>query len=110
MMAEPEKEDDVCDGNLLTAFSRRGEEDAFRLLVGRHIDLVYSAARAVVRDRQLAEDVTQEVFLVLVRKAESLNDRRDLAGWLYHAAVLEARAVLRKRGGEARRIEELAKI
>lgn len=97
-----------ADSELIREFLGTVSAESFAELVRRHVDLVYSAARSVVADRQLAEDVTQNVFLLLVRKAKSLSDRRDLAGWLYQAAKLEARTMVRTRSREDRRLKALA--
>src|SRR5947209_4856886 len=105
---EPRQDLGPSDGELLTRNAGGAAPDAFAELVRRHVDLVYSAARAVVRDRHLAEDVTQDVFVLLARKGDGLRERRDVGGWLYHAATLAARDTLKKRSREARRIEKLA--
>src|SRR5262249_23923038 len=60
------------DLELLRRYSRGHAEDAFSEIVRRHLGLVYSAALRQVRSTQLAEEVTQSVFLKLARKAHEL--------------------------------------
>jgi len=109
-MGEVHEQVGPSDGELLRLSASGQKPDAFASLVSRHVDLVFSTARALMHDRQLAEDVTQDVFLLLARKSKTLLDRHDLGGWLYHAAVLEARALLRKRAGESKKIQQLAHL
>jgi hypothetical protein len=67
---------------LLSEYVSAGSEPAFRELVGRYLDLVYSSAlRLVGGDAQLAEDVSQTVFLNLARKARGLPRNVMLGGW-----------------------------
>jgi RNA polymerase sigma factor (sigma-70 family) len=74
------------DSELLQAYAGRRSEAAFTELVRRHVDFVYSAARRMVRDSGLAEDVTQGVFLALARNAGQLSNRSALSGWLHRTA------------------------
>jgi RNA polymerase sigma factor (sigma-70 family) len=86
---------------LLSEYVRTGSEAAFRELVARYLDLVYSSAlRLVGGDAQLAEDVSQTVFLNLARKAHRLPGEVMLGGWLHRDACYAARALMR---GERRR-------
>jgi len=81
---------------LLSEYARCGSEPAFRELVARYLDLVYSSAlRLVGGDAQLAEDVSQTVFLDLARKARGLPREVMLGGWLHRDACYAARALMR---------------
>jgi len=67
--------DDIA---LLHEYARNNSEAAFAELVSRHVNLVYSVALRSVRDPLMAEEVTQAVFIILARKADSLS-----GGWLH---------------------------
>jgi RNA polymerase sigma factor (sigma-70 family) len=85
------------DRELLRSFAENGSQEAFRELVQRHIDLVYSAAvRRVGGDTHLAQDVTQEVFITLARHAGSLSRNSVLAGWLFTTSRFAASHVVRR--------------
>src|SRR5881398_3510449 len=94
---------DLDDKQLLVQYAATGSQDAFAKLVHRHIDLVYSAALRQVKDKHLAEDVTQATFLILAQKAAKLPPRALLAGWLYNTARFAAANVLKDQSCRARR-------
>src|ERR1039457_3758420 len=92
----PESDDIV----LLKEYAESGSETAFIALVGRHVNLVYSAALRSVGNAHAAQEIAQAVFIILARKAKSLDDRTILSGWLYQTARMTAANYLR---GEIRR-------
>jgi len=66
-------------------------DEAFTL----HHRVVFRAARSVVRDAAIAEDVTQEVFLRLYNNLDSIADEEMLRPWLIRVALNTARNTLR---------------
>lgn len=71
------------DMTLVQKFAATKSDAVFSEIVSRHLNLVYSAAMRQVRDPHMAQEVTQAVFLILARKAESLDANTILSGWLH---------------------------
>jgi RNA polymerase sigma factor (sigma-70 family) len=98
------------DHELVSAYAKEGCETAFRSLVARHVDLVYATARRQVGDAGMAEEVTQNVFVALARKAPRLAGLETLAGWLHRTALLEAKARIRTELRRRRREDTAARL
>src|SRR5260221_5613224 len=97
------------DAQDLKDFSETGSQQAFARLVGRHIDLVYSAAMRQVGNHHLAQDVTQNVFVDLARKARSLSRQTVLGAWLLVATPYAGRDALRSES-QRKRHEHVAAL
>ena len=87
--------------NWLAEYVQTGSDAAFRELVTRYVDLVYSTAlRLVGGDTHRAEDVAQTVFVNLARVARTLPEDVKLGGWLHRDTCFTASTLMR---GERRR-------
>jgi RNA polymerase sigma factor (sigma-70 family) len=78
------------DLTLLNRFAKFRDDDAFTELVRRHLDLVYGVCLRRTDNRELAEELVQNVFASLARKADSLKPGVLVVGWLHRAAHLES--------------------
>lgn len=74
------------DMELVRQYVANQSESAFAALVSRHTNLVYSTALRRIGNPQQTEEITQAVFIILARKAGSLNERTILPSWLYRTA------------------------
>jgi RNA polymerase sigma factor (sigma-70 family) len=84
------------DAELLRQHVKDASEAAFTEIVQRHAGLVYSVAlRLVGNNHYLAKDVTQEVFVLLTRKAPMLLGYETLAGWLHTTTRYVASSTIR---------------
>ena len=88
--------DDPPDRTLLRRYVEHKSQAAFDRLIRRHLGLVYATCRREVGDPDLAEDVTQAVFLILAKKAPRLRGGDGLAGWLFQTARFAARNAARR--------------
>lgn len=64
-----------------------GDQDAFRILVGRHTRSIYSVIYRMTGNPQDTEEIIQEAFLRAYRSLERFELRSSFATWLYRIAV-----------------------
>ena len=95
------------DAALLREYAEGGSEEAFRALVERHSGMVHGAALRIAGREDLAEEITQAVFIILARKAARLRRSTVLPGWLYQTARFVALEALR---GERRRLDRTERM
>lgn len=85
------------DDDALMAATARGEEAAFRLLVLRWEVQVRAFLVAMLSSREDAEDLTQDTFVQVFRKAGSYRPAGKFRSWLFRIAGNLARSRLRRR-------------
>jgi RNA polymerase sigma-70 factor (ECF subfamily) len=75
------KEDDLLLWNQI----RRSDRCAFAALYEKHMDALYNYAMKICRNRALAEDSIQDLFIELWRYRETLSDVVSVRYYLYRA-------------------------
>jgi RNA polymerase sigma-70 factor (ECF subfamily) len=84
----------------LVAKARRGDVEAYNLLVSRWERRIYNYVLRLVGDREDALDLTQETFLKAYQNLRKLDDAGRFTPWLFRIAHNEAFSLLRKRKPE----------
>jgi RNA polymerase sigma factor (sigma-70 family) len=65
----------------------RGENSAMRELILKYQELVLNTCFKVLRSREDAEDIAQEVFIETYRSAAGLRQEEDISYWLYRISL-----------------------
>ncbi|HYF49951.1 MAG TPA: sigma-70 family RNA polymerase sigma factor [Planctomycetota bacterium] len=113
LLSSPLAISDLGDGDILRNVIVGGSAErelAFEELVRRHGALVYGVCRRRMRDKSLADDAAQAVFMILARKASALRGTGSLSGWLYRTAVQVCSSMLRDQRTRIRHEKAAAKL
>jgi RNA polymerase sigma-70 factor (ECF subfamily) len=84
----------------------RGDHQAFEALYRTSSDQVYRTALRIVNNRELAAEVTQEVFLTIYRKLPTFSFQSSFSTWLYRITVNTAINHVKKAAREQGRTVE----
>jgi RNA polymerase sigma-70 factor (ECF subfamily) len=90
----------------LIAKARRGNVEAYNLLVSRWEKRVFNYLLRLVSNREDALDVSQEVFLKAYQSLPKLDDPARFSGWLFRIAHNEAFSLLRRKRPETELVGE----
>ena len=74
-----------------------GETELFELIMRRHNQRIYRAARVMVRDESEAEDIMQDAYVRAYIHLKQFAGKAKFSTWLTRIAVHEALARLRNR-------------
>jgi len=69
---------------------RAGERALFEILMRRHNQRIYRAARAIVKDESEVEDVMQQAYINAYTHLHQFEERSRFSTWLTRIAVNEA--------------------
>lgn len=86
-----------ADADLLERLRAKQYREAFALLLPRYRDKVFRLIFSMLRDRAMAEDTTQDVFLRIWRALPGFAGQSQLSTWIYAIAKNGALSEIRKR-------------
>jgi RNA polymerase sigma-70 factor, ECF subfamily len=86
----------ASDIELVKQFNK-GSHDAFNELYLRYEEKAYNLAMRLVRNKEDAEEVIQEVFITVYRKLNGFEGKSQFSSWLYRVTTNCAFMKLRKR-------------
>jgi RNA polymerase sigma-70 factor (ECF subfamily) len=81
----------------VVAQARLGKETAYRELIRRYERPIFSLIFRMVRNRELAEDLTQETFIKALNAIESYRPEFKFSSWIFKIANNAAIDHLRRR-------------
>ncbi|TAE86867.1 MAG: RNA polymerase sigma factor [Bacteroidetes bacterium] len=84
----------------------KGNKQAFELLYERYFDKLVWFCMQLVADKTAAEDVVQEVFMVLIERPHLYEKGKKLSTWMYSIAANKSKNVLRNQANRLRLLDE----
>jgi RNA polymerase sigma-70 factor, ECF subfamily len=72
------------------------KEDTYRLLVEKYRKLVYGTCFNLIRQREDAEDVAQDVFIEIYESIHLFRNESKLSTWLYRISINKSLNYIRK--------------
>ncbi len=79
--------------------ARRGDQQAFARLMGTYKHMVFTVCSRVLRNREEAEEATQDCFVKAYRNLDGYSGGSRFSTWLYSIAYRTALSALRARRG-----------
>lgn len=84
------------DDSDLVRRSKQGDTQAFADLVRRYQDRIFNTAFRMMGERQVAEDITQDVFLKVYAGLDGFQEKAAFSTWIYRITVNQCTSVGRK--------------
>jgi RNA polymerase sigma-70 factor (ECF subfamily) len=88
---------EIVDDKLLVDKFLNGDENAFKQIVNRYSKKIYWHARGMLNNHFDADEVTQEVFIVLYKKLHTFNYDSNLYTWIYRITSTRTLNFIRKK-------------
>lgn len=84
--------DEIIIGRVLN-----GEKNAYALLVDKYKDRVFSLVKGIVKNHELAEEVSQDVFVKAYSALEKFRKDAGFSTWIYRIAYNASISAIRRK-------------
>ena len=84
------------DEKLINIYIDDNDECAYDELVNRYIDRIYALCYRITKNKEITEDVVQEIFITLSQKLHTFRAESTFSTWLYRISTNAALMKLRK--------------
>ena len=84
------------DEKLIKIYIDEIDECAYDELVNRYIDRIYALCFRITKNKEITEDVVQEIFITLSQKLHTFRAESSFSTWLYRISTNAALMKLRK--------------
>mgnify|MGYP006303852369 CR=1 FL=1 len=74
-----------------------GDKSSYAILIERHKNMVFTIANRIMRNREEAEEVSQDAFLKAYRSLKKFKKESKFSTWLYKIVYNQCISELRKR-------------
>lgn len=95
-MADPVSQ--LRDQQLIDLFRQSGRAEYLETLLKRHLRPIRRTVYQMLLDRAAADDVTQDIFLRVMRGIDRFDGRSQFSTWLYRITMNAVSSYLKKRG------------
>lgn len=86
----------VLEDRLLVKKSQNGDLEAFEEIVKRYQQKIYWHTYKILKDKDQADDATQETFIKLFTNLDKIDNKRPLSPWIYKIATNHSYDMIKK--------------
>lgn len=96
--------------NIRIELAKRGDREAFERLLTEHYDMILRTAWRFTGNQSEAEDVAQDVCIMLAGKLEQFNGDSAFTSWLYRLVINRCKDTFKSRSARKKREESYSDI
>ncbi|MEM1258053.1 MAG: sigma-70 family RNA polymerase sigma factor [Bacteroidota bacterium] len=90
--------------------AKSGDESALNELIERHKTLAFSIALKYLKNKEDAEDVTQNAFIIVLKSIKKFRSESRFSTWLYKIIYRECLKMLKSKNQTVEYVPQLLKL